>query len=520
MIKVTKMIKLFNIIGIVLLLAALAGFLATRALPEEVKQETTLLSYEHNGRFDYLIHLKPSYLFGPEPVEPPPLPPNPQYPTAIINSINMSFTYQPASELPQQVEVAAILENPDIWQKKITLVPAKTRTGGFTIDFPLDLEGINKLFDTIDDEIKISSFSRNVTIVATVDSGTEMFSQSLPIKLGKTIIEVDSNLTQAQGRSLGKFDYSINLKENSLYDSKTLKPPAVTPFTPPSSSETLKPGQVVFSNLVDKMDATFYYQFKTDKPVNNITSDVELTVILNATGSEDTEFWSKKLPLLNIKKSGDFNVSFPVDVVGYFELLDTIRKETGASAESNNITISVTVHTVAETPFGLIDESFTQALKGGIKGSVLEWDKELAKTQPSSIITSPMVPNPNKFLGLSVNVARNLSLALLFIFGFFLLFSVVWYFMFKPEGVSQIERETLQVKKKYRERMAEATNQTPALGEKTISLGSIEDLIKVADELGKPVIHQPPRISEERHAYYVFDGATRYQYIISTSGKD
>jgi len=517
---VIKITKLYNIIGIVLFLGALVGFLSTRALPEEVKQETTLLSYEHDGRFDYLVHLKPSYLFGPEPVEPPPLPPNPQYPTAIINSISVSFTYQPASEIPKQVEVAAILENPDVWQKKITLVPAKTRTGGFTIDFLLDLEEINKLFDTIDEEIKITSFSRNVTIVATVDSGTETFSQSLPIKLGKSLIEVDSNLTQAQGRSLGNFDYSINLKENSLYDSKTLKPPAVTPFTPPSSSKTLKPGQVVFINLVDKMDATFYYRFKTDKPVNNITSDVELTVILNATGSEDTELWSKKFPLLNSKKSGDFNVSFPVDLIGYLELLDTIRKETGASAESNNITISANVHTVAETPFGLIDETFTQALKGSIKGSVLEWDKELAKTQPSSITTSQMVSNPDKFLGLSVGASRNLFMALLFIFGFFLLFSVVWYFIFKPEGVSQIEKETLQVRKKYRERMAEATSQTPVLGEKTISLGSIEDLIKVADELGKPVIHQPLGTHEEQHAYYVFDGATRYQYIISTRGKD
>jgi hypothetical protein len=517
---VIKITKLYNIIGIALFLGALVGFLSTRTLPEEVKQETTLLSYEHDGRFDYLVHLKPSYLYGPEPVEPPPLPPTPQYPTAIIDTITMSFTYKPASEITQQVEVAAILENPDVWQKKITLVPAKTITGGFTIDFPLNLEEINKLFDTIDEEIKVASFSRNVTIVATVDSGTGMFSQSLPIKIGKTLIEVDSNLAQSQDGSWGQFDYSINLKENSLFDSETLKPPAVTPFIPPSSSVTLKPGQVVFSNLVDKMEATFYYRFNTDRAVNNVTSDVELTVILNATGSEDTELWSKKLPLLNAKKSGDFNVSFPVDLVGYLEFLDTIRKETGASAESNNITISASVHTVAETSFGLIDETFTQDLNSKVKGSVLEWDKELTKTQPSSITTSEMIPNPSKFLGLSVGAAKNLFMALLYLFGFLCLFSVVWYFMFRPEGVSQIERETLQVRKKYRERMAEATSQTPALGEKTISLGSIEDLIKVADELGKPVIHQPPRISEEQHAYYVFDGATRYQYIISSRGNE
>jgi hypothetical protein len=33
----------------------------------------------------------------------------------------------------------------------------------------------------------------------------------------------------------------------------------------------------------------------------------------------------------------------------------------------------------------------------------------------------------------------------------------------------------------------------------------MEDLIKLADELLKPVIHQPPTTPEECHAYYVLD---------------
>ena len=431
----------------------------------------------------------------------------------------MSFTYESASETSHEVEIKAVLENPDIWQKEITLVPQKTKTGKFTVSFPLDLEEINELFDTIDEEIKIPSSSRNVTIIANVVSGEDTFTQSLPIKLGRNLIEVDSNLTKTQADSYGEFDYSIELKKNSLFDSRTLEPPPVTPFTPPSSSSTtLKPGQVIFINLIDKMDVTFYYQFKSDRPVNNITEDVELTALLQATGAENTELWSKKFPLLHTKNSGDFNVSFPLDVVGYLGLFETIRKETGASGESNNIIITAEVHTIAETPSGVIDETFTQAIKGDIQGSLLVWDKELTKTQPGSITTSQIIPN--KYLGLSVNVARNLFTALVGIFCLSLLFSVGWYLKFKPAGLPQIEKEAFQVRKKYGERMVEAASQTPMPGEKTISLGSMEDLIKVADELGKPIIHQPPRTSERRHAYYVFDGTTRYQYVLSPRGKE
>ncbi len=61
--------------------------------------------------------------------------------------------------------------------------------------------------------------------------------------------------------------------------------------------------------------------------------------------------------------------------------------------------------------------------------------------------------------------------------------------------------------------MAFGTSETLLKEERLISLSSMEDLIKVADELGKLVIHQAPGVSEETHAYYVFDGTTRYQYV-------
>jgi hypothetical protein len=514
--------RVFIIVSIVLLLGSLIGVFTTRALPTGVEQETSLLNYEHEGRFDYLAHLKPSYLFGPPPEEPPPPPSNPKYPTELIREIKMSFTYAPDKGSSHVVRVIAVLENPDVWQKEILLVPYTAGLRTFTVDFPLDITEFNRIYDDIEEETGIRLSERNVTIVAEaeLEDGDRLFVQRLPINLGQTLIEFDANLTQTVEGATGRFSYLVFLKKNSVYTETVLESPSYAPFTPPSSSETLKPGQVFFSRLVDKMDVTFYYQFKSDQPVSKLTADVVVTALLLATGPEDAELWSKKSPLLYTRESGDFNISFPLDLVGYLELFDTIREETEASAESNSVTITAEVHTVAETPFGVINETFTQALKGNITGNLVEWDEELTKTQPGSITTIQMIPNPNKYLGLSVSSARNLFTALAGIFCLFLIFSVVWYVKFKPAELPQIEKEALQARKKYGERMIEATSQTPKVGEKTISLGSMEDLIKVADELGKPVIHQPPGTSEEQHAYYVFDGTTRYQYVLSTLGEE
>ncbi|MBA7578902.1 hypothetical protein ES708_20768 [subsurface metagenome] len=91
---------------------------------------------------------------------------------------------------------------------------------------------------------------------------------------------------------------------------------------------------------------------------------------------------------------------------------------------------------------------------------------------------------------------------------------------FKPAELPTFEKEALAAGKKYADRIAEASSQTPMASEKIISLGSIDDLVKVADELGKPVIHQPPTATEKRHTYSVIDGTTQYQYIITKQSKE
>ena len=507
--------RLFLIVIAVFLIASIFGVVTAFSLPSEIEEQMAQLNYEHEGKFDYIAYLKPSYLFGPEPEEPPPPPPNPKYPTEIIDSIDMSFTYITAAETSQQVEVKAVLENPGIWQKEITLAPEMTKTGGFTIDFPLDIDEINELFDTIDEEIKITTSVRNVTIIANVVSGSEVFTQSLPIILKKTLIEVDSNLSCTQSGATGEFGYIIYLKENSLFDTETLEPPLVTPFTPPPP-KTVRPGELLFSKLVDRMDVTFYYKFKSDKPVRELTNEITINAIL-----ENPGVWSKTLVLVpRTKKSGDFSIGFPLDVNYVLEMIEAIRSETGVPAESYNLTIKADVHTIAQTDFGPIDEVFSQTLSTALGKGTLEWNEELVASTPGSIETSVMIPNPNKYLGLSVSGVRNLSAAVAGIFFLLLLFSIMLYVKLKPAELSQIEREALRTRKKYGERMAEAMSQTPVEDEKTISIGSMEDLIKVADELGKPVIHQAPGTPEEAHAYYVFDGATRYQYLLAPDSKE
>lgn len=509
--------RLFIIVSAVLLLVSLAGVFAARALPTEVEQETTLLSYEHEGRFDYLVYLKPSYLFGPEPQEPPPPPPppppNPKYPTAIIDRFAMSFTYIAATEASHAVRVKAVLENPGIWQKEISLVPYTSGQATFTVDFQLDIDKLNEIYDDIEEEIGIRSSERNVTIVAQAELGYagELFIQGLPIKLGKNLIEVSSNLTQTSSGVTGKFNYLVYLKENSIYTETVLTPPIppLTPPTPPSPApaKTIGPGQVIFSKLVDRIDATFHYKFKSDKPIRELSQEVTITAVL-----ENPEVWSKTFVLVpRTKKRGDFSIDFPLDISQFTEMLEAIRSETGVPAKSHNLTIKADVHTIAQTDFGEIDEVFTQTLSTALGKGTLEWNEELVESKLGSIETTKMTPNPEKYLGLSVNGARNLSTALAGGFFLLFLFSVVLNIKLKPEKLSRIEEEALRARKKYGELISEVSDLLPIReGEVIIRASSLEALANISNNSLKPILL---KVEPDKHTYYVIDGLVRYEYI-------
>jgi hypothetical protein len=59
-----------------------------------------------------------------------------------------------------------------------------------------------------------------------------------------------------------------------------------------------------------------------------------------------------------------------------------------------------------------------------------------------------------------------------------------------------------------------AIDQQPVTVSKTIRLDSIESLMNVADELGRPVIHETPLTDAGNHCYRVYDGEMMYEFVL------
>ncbi len=532
--------KLFMAISAILLIISIFGISAAFGLPDETGVQVPQISYEHNGELDYLVTLIPSYLFGPVPQPPPPPPPTPtpppplsnlKYPYDTLKRFKFSFNYgftpeQPVKKITEEVWATATGVNAEGKWTTLTLYPKSTAIGDFTADFDL----------TISDEISGGDITVNIYVSSIVETDNgiifESFIQPVYIHEQKPVWEVERNslsfsetgyLGVLSYQQKGKVELSVVMKADSPLGEVTIKappvpPPSPTPTptpTPEPPSKTIRPGQTIFIKLVGKMDASFKYSFRADRPVRDLNEEVTINAIL-----ENPKVWSKSFVLVPpTKKSGGFSISFPIDINEFSKTLEAIRNETGVSAESYNLTIRADVHTVGRTDYGPIDEVFSSTWSTKLEKGTIEWAEKMAQSKAGSIETTGLVPNSSRYLGQSVAGVRNLSIAFAVIFLALLVVSLMLFTRAKPVEVPVLEKQGLRFRKKYGERMAEATAQAPA-GETIITLGSMEDLVKIADELGKPIIHQAPTGSQQIHAYYVIDGRTRYQYMLTGGSKE
>jgi hypothetical protein len=500
-------------------------FFYVRAQPSSFSEENTMMAYEHRGEFGYTAHLTPSYLYGPTPVETETVP-DPQYPTAIIEAIDFTYRYAPIGASTEVVKVDGILSNEDIWEKRIKVVPYTSQTGDFVIRFSLDIEEIEELYSEIEEELGFSASPHTYTFEVNVTADKEEFVHQLPVTLGGRLITIPADLEHSQACGSGEFYYTIYLAENSIYgDSATLTPPEL-PETAPATT-IIKPGDYLFINLMDSLDFAYEYEFQASRTPGEVTSDLSIKATIQAmaeqTNGEEGEaaklLWSKDYPILTERGSGGtVSAEFPLDYEYYMAMLDTIRSETGASASSYNLIITATTQTTAHTDYGRIDEVFVQTLTADPSGGVLDWEEDLIKITANDITTTVTVPNEGKVMGMTLQGASILFTVLTIVFLTESILLTAGYFLTRPRAYAVGNSRVEQINKKYQQRIAEATGKLPVEGDKVIDLKSIDDLVKVADELARPIIYERSATWSGPHRYYVTDGDTCYRYSIGAGG--
>jgi len=521
-------LKLGSLVVVCLLLIAV-GFGVWRAfsLQASTEQSIALLNYEHRGQFDYLVYLKPNSLYGSiQPKAEETEEEAPVFFRNIIDETRLAFSYnfscgQSLSSITNKVVVSAIVENPGMWQKKVPILE-ETRGGRqFIVDFPLDIEYLESVVDEIEQEIGVRGYSQNQFTIRAAVHTTAMtalgqtieddFSHEITLAIQAYTLELEGSLERSDtgirdGISFsekGRFDYEVYLMPNNLYEIDVLRSEAPPETDSSSSTQTLGPGLKYFTNIIDSIEASFSYQFLSDIPVANMVEDVEVTAVL-----EYPDMWTKSFTLVpRTSYTGPLVVDFPLDIKAFDAITDTLRSELGFGAASYGLTIQATVHTTSDTESGPIDEVFTQSLVGQLGTTTFTLKGDLSERQPGAIVENRMVPVGNTW------VFRGLSLAGLVLAVFALLFVLSNSRQVQAVAISKMEEEALRAKRKHKGVIVDVGELPPAgAGEVVIPIGSVDELVSIADALLKPVLHHA---GVGKHTYCVIDGGVRYLYVVT-----
>jgi hypothetical protein len=509
---------------------ALAGALLVTSvvglgLSATLTGEITAVNYEHRAQFGYTVYLKPSILYGDvilteeEQEEEVPM----VFFRNIIQEVRLAFSYnfdsdQPLTNVANTVVVSIIAEDPGVWQKETTQLEETYEGTEFAVNFTLDLSKLDSIFDDIEADIGITGGStRNFIIRAVVNTTAETalgqtiedeFSYELTAVLTARKLELKGNLGGSKEGSKegikykgnGRFDYEVHLKPNKLYETDVLRSEASPVVEPPASPQTLGPGLVYFPKIIDKIAASFSYQFLCDRPISAQSQEVQVTAII-----ENPAYWSKSLVVVpETNKVGNFTISFPIDIEYFTRVIDAIGQETGVRGSSPNIVIKADVYTVAYTDLGTINEVYTQTLSAKLEANTLSFDKELSGSKLGSI-SAPVSEASGGVSRAPWIIGLVIALLALGYFG--------WsQAQLRVAPVSAGEAEAARARRKYRQMMVDVEELPWAKPTETVvPLNSLDDLVRIADDLVKPVLHQAEKGT---HTYCIIDSDVRYVYKI------
>ena len=429
---------------------------------------------------------------------------SPSIPVQYINSITMNYQYS-SSNAQVQVEVDAVIQNANIWQKTVSIVPQESEPGDFNINFPVDINSLQTTIGDIQKSLGLSAaeISPYINIVATVSDGNSVFTHTLTLTMSQTFLVIGNNLVQTQEDSVGVFSYIVALATNPLFGS-TISSPPLTGNTAPV---ILGPTDTIFTQLINSMDFTYIYGVTSDhtmQPLETVTVDAIL---------ENPGVWSQTFVLVPVtQENGNFTLNFPVDLTQYTNLVNNIQKETGVSTQSSyNLTIEANVQLTGQTSIGPVDQTFSDSIVTALGSGALTWTGKLQQSDKGTITTTTYVQTPAKIIGMQVNSFRVISMVILVI-GLVLL-AFLFFISAKKVDETDISKQiALETERKYKNLIITVNNLPElGLGETILTVDSLDELIKVAQALMKPINHF---VNERTDIYWITDARTRYECLV------
>jgi len=274
--------------------------------------------------------------------------------------------------------------------------------------------------------------------------------------------ETYTTLTYSSG---SRYSYTAYLDENTVYN-KT----------------QLTPGEgILFKKLVNNITGSHQFTFQLSQSATITTTQTIEAII-------QTDLWTKTYTLVSSKSSQTVgtrhivNEEFPINFQFFDTILSTINEETGINAPNPILIIKSSVAVTAKTQNDTIYDSFNPEITMSLNQKTIEFSETLSQQQSGARTATKTIDHPEV---LQMRQTRTIiTIAVLLILIIFVIIVRI-----KPSTLSATERQLHKIQKKYGEWIVTAdTNPIDPLS-KTISISTIDQLSRISEDLGKPMIH-------------------------------
>lgn len=294
--------------------------------------------------------------------------------------------------------------------------------------------------------------------------------------------------------------YRVYLLPNSLY---------------PENS--LEEGKLYLTNFVDYINTFFTYEFKGQRPAE-IKGDYNVVASVEATGLQGKQIWIREFVLLPNTGFGgkDREISIqreiPIKLQDYVSFVKRVIKDSEFVPEDIAMTVRWNVNLQAQTDSGPVKEQISPTLVIPLGQNYLEISGEPKKEKAGSISRTIQVPaKVNKRILTVCSIAAGVCAAVL-----------VWLLFFTTAAAPVTDpllKKVNEIIKKHGDRLVAIDGDVPLHFEKTIAVKSIEDLVRIADELSKPVMYRSVSGSIDKASFYVFNEPEAYIFELIVSGR-
>lgn len=301
---------------------------------------------------------------------------------------------------------------------------------------------------------------------------------------------INGDIVITKYSQLSNFGYTVNLNPNKLYDVSTVI--------------GVDQNQTYFTKIVRDISTVFTYKFDSSASGTNIKGNYDITAVLS------TDKWGKKFVLVSNREfegTGQINFveNMAVDINYYNDILTNITKDIDVQPRDSKLMLVYNVNAVITKDGKQTRESFVPIItitstKGAfsVRGDISKKSDGVIKRSDSEIRIDVL--------------EKRTTFAIITVI--LIIVTIIVFVITKntKEEIDEIEKKTQDIKKKYGDMIIFSND--PGLPDihtnHKVITGSIEDLVKAAEQLDEPIIRTGI-------SYYVYDGSTIYMYTIEKS---